>query len=168
MIVRRADVDDWRSVRAVRLAALADAPGAYITTLAEAERYPDERWRERIGSTPHFLAIAGDRPVGLATLIPDQPSPQLVGMWVSPDMRGTGIVDELIDAAAAQTVRQGHRELRLWVVVGNERAERAYARCGLRRTGRTQPLPGRPAQVEFEMSLSLPEPAPGLPHVTAS
>jgi predicted GNAT family acetyltransferase len=160
VVVRRARVDDWRTVREVRLAALADSPEAFITTVADAEAYADRIWQERVEASPHFVALVGDLPVGLAVVISDEPSPQLVAVWVSPQMRGCGVVDELVRASADETVRQGHHELRLWVVAGNRPAEHAYSRTGFRRTGRTQPVPGRPDAVEFEMSLSLPPPEP--------
>jgi RimJ/RimL family protein N-acetyltransferase len=153
--VRRAVVDDWRTVREVRLAALADSPDAFITTLAEAEQFADRLWQERVAASPHLLAFVGDRPVGMAVVIPDDPAPQVVGVWVAPDARGSGAVEALVRAAADAAALHGHRELRLWVVVGNRRAEKAYARTGFRPTGRTQTVPGRPSEVELEMSLSL-------------
>jgi predicted GNAT family acetyltransferase len=154
-MVRRAEADDWRTVRHVRLAALTDSPDAFITTLVEAERYPDSLWQQRVAATAHFLAFVHDQPAGMAVVIPDDPSPQLVGVWVSPDFRGSGAVDGLVRAAADEVVRQGYDELRLWVVTGNRRAERAYTRAGFHPTGRTQPVPGRPHDVELEMSRAL-------------
>ncbi len=154
--VRRAVLGDWVDVRDVRLAALADSPGAYITTLAEARTFPDTLWQERISASPHFIALAGSQTVGLAVVISHQPWPELVGMWVAPSLRGRGVVDELIRACASESADRGHRELRLWVVEGNRRAECAYVRTGFLRTGRLQPVPGRDGENEFEMARPLP------------
>ncbi len=154
--VRRAVIDDWAHVRAVRLAALADSPSAYITTLAEAREFPDALWQERISANPHFIAVSGQDPVGLAAVLFNQPLPEVVGMWVAPDFRGHGVVDELIGATAAASADRGAQELRLWVVEGNQRAEAAYIRNGFLRTGRLQAVPGRSEEIEFEMARLLP------------
>ena len=153
--VRRAGVGDWHTVRQARLAALTDSPKAFVTTVAQARQTPDQVWQERVGATPHFLAHAEDAAVGLAVLLNDDPAPQLVAVWVRPDQRGTGVVDALVGCAADEARRQGHSQVRLWVVTDNERALRAYARLGFRRTGAEQPVPGRPEDIELEMALSL-------------
>ncbi|MGZ4597242.1 MAG: GNAT family N-acetyltransferase [Actinomycetes bacterium] len=155
VVVRRIEPADWVSFRAVRIAALADAPYAFITTVSQAERYPEQLWRDRIAGNPHFLAEVDGASVGMAVVVAREEAPELVGVWVHPDARGSGVIEALIDASVSAARDEGSEELRLWVVEGNERAERAYARYGFSRTGETLAVPGRPDETEVEMVLSL-------------
>jgi GNAT superfamily N-acetyltransferase len=155
VVVRRAGVEDWQTVRRLRLASLADAPYAFLTTLQEAQAYPDHLWQDRIATTPHFVATVEGAPVGKAVVIAGDTGAEMVAVWVAPEARGRGVLEMLIDASVTWAREQGDAALRLWVVEGNERAERAYARYGFSRTGATQPVPGRPGDTEVEMALSL-------------
>ena len=67
--VRRVEPDEWQTFRDIRLAALADAPSAYLTTLAEAQAQPDQLWRDRIADNPHFLAFVDGTAVGMTVVI---------------------------------------------------------------------------------------------------
>jgi GNAT superfamily N-acetyltransferase len=91
----------------------------------------------------------------MTVVIPTDVGRHIVAVWVAPESRGNGVIDALIDSALTWSRGQGDTELGLWVVDGNQRAERAYSRCGFRRTGRTQPVPDRPGQIELEMTLPL-------------
>jgi GNAT superfamily N-acetyltransferase len=153
--VRRVEPDEWQTFREIRLAALADAPYAYLTTLAEARTHPDELWRDRIADSPHFLAFVDGKALGMTVVIATDTGRQLVAVWVAPEARGSGVIEALIDSAVTWSRQQGDAELGLWVVDGNERAERAYSRYGFRRTGRTLPVPGRPDEIELEMTYPL-------------
>jgi GNAT superfamily N-acetyltransferase len=155
VVVRRVAPDEWPALREIRLAALADAPQAYLTTLAEAQAYPEQLWRDRIAANPHFLAMVDGVAVGMTVVIAADNGREIVSVWVAPDARGRGVIEALIDAAVGWAGDQGDAQLGLWVVEGNERAERAYARYGFSRTGRTQPVPGRPDDIEVEMTYSL-------------
>jgi GNAT superfamily N-acetyltransferase len=155
VVVRRIAPDEWQAFREIRLAALADAPGAYLTTLADAQAEPAQLWQDRIAANPHFLATVDGVGVGMTVVIAADTGREIVAVWVAPDTRGRGVIEALIDAAVSWAGDQGDTQLGLWVVDGNERAERAYARYGFTRTGRTQPVPGRPDEVEVEMTYAL-------------
>ena len=155
VVVRRVAPDEWPAFREIRLAALGDAPQAYLTTLAEAQAYPEQLWRDRIAANPHFLATVDGVAVGMTVVIATDNGREIVSVWVAPDARGRGVIEALIDAAVGWAGDQGDAQLGLWVVEGNERAERAYARYGFSRTGRTQPVPGRPDEIEVEMTYAL-------------
>ncbi|GAA3444913.1 GNAT family N-acetyltransferase [Planomonospora venezuelensis] len=43
--VRRLTPEDWRTFRDIRLAALADAPEAFSSSLAREQAYDDARWQ---------------------------------------------------------------------------------------------------------------------------
>jgi hypothetical protein len=63
--IRRADADEWDTVRDVRLAALADAPEAFAATLGQELDRTEPEWRARISAWPWFVAWrAGFRPTG--------------------------------------------------------------------------------------------------------
>ena len=166
--IRQAGPGDWAALRQVRLAALADAPYAFSSTLAmEADR-PEAFWRARIRSWPQFLAWAGGEPVGIAAGFADVPagdggdgagtrgSWHLVSMWVSPEARGRGIADDLVAAVCASARADGARRLMLWVTDVNQRARAFYQRVGFRGTGRRQLVrPDEPGHWERELALEL-------------
>jgi ribosomal protein S18 acetylase RimI-like enzyme len=70
IVVRSLAADDWQQARAARLAALADAPYAFSSSLAKEQAYGEELWRRRAGSGRTFGAFDGPRIIGLATGIP--------------------------------------------------------------------------------------------------
>jgi GNAT superfamily N-acetyltransferase len=114
--IRRAHPDEWATVRDVRLAALADAPDAFASTLSREASRSEPQWRCRIRAWPWFLAWRAGAPAGLVAAVPDQPASgppaagrrawHLVSMWVSPQARGGGVADLLIGAVMAPTGRR--------------------------------------------------------------
>jgi ribosomal protein S18 acetylase RimI-like enzyme len=153
--VRRAHPDDWATVRDVRLAALADAPDAFASTLAGEAGQPEAEWRARIGALPWFLGFRDGEPAGLIAALPPQPGPDqdpawhLVSMWVSPDARGAGLADLLVGAVTEHVRQAGAARLTLWVTVGNDRARAFYRRMGFTPTGRRQLYP-RPGAADLD------------------
>jgi ribosomal protein S18 acetylase RimI-like enzyme len=147
--VRKLTAEDWRALRQARLAALAEAPYAFGSTLAREQAFDAERWRDRAGQGRTFGAFDGPDLVGLATGFPEdgQPAPadgqprwQLVGMWVAPAIRGRGIADQLVDAVCAMAREAGAELVTLWVTEVNDRARAFYRRHGFASTGARQPV----------------------------
>jgi ribosomal protein S18 acetylase RimI-like enzyme len=136
VVVRRLVPDDWETLRDVRLAALLDAPYAFLSTYAEVSRWDEPTWRARPVNAAMFGGWVDGRPLGMVGLIPaaasDDPSGgcALVAMWVAPDARGSGLAGALIDAAVAQAEQSGAPSVVLEVAPGNDRAERVYRRHG--------------------------------------
>jgi GNAT superfamily N-acetyltransferase len=160
--VRRAGADDWLVYRDLRLAALADAPYAFSSTLERELAFDDQVWQQRLGSraVATFLAWDGDQVVGMATGKPEDPDDdfavpgacQLVAMWVSPAVRGTGVAAALVEAVAEHVRGTGAAALVLWVTEVNERARRFYERLGFVPTGSQQPVrPDEPDNTEVQM-----------------
>ena len=76
-------------------------------------------------------------------------------MWVAPESRGRGVGAQLVAAVLGWAQSSGCGEVRLWVVEGNDRAEKVFAGLDFKRTGGRQAVrPGEPT-MEFEMARRL-------------
>jgi GNAT superfamily N-acetyltransferase len=163
VVVRRVGPDQWTVYREVRLAALAEAPYAFSSTFEREQAFSDDVWRQRLDSVAAatFLAWQGQEPVGTATGKIDDPedefavpgSWQLVGMWVGPAARRTGVADRLVEAVAQHAGEVGGaRSLVLWVTEKNDRARRFYQRMGFVPTGGRQLVrPDEPDHWEIQL-----------------
>lgn len=161
--VRRVSPGEWEALRAVRLAALADAPHAFASTHASEADWGDERWRDRaetgsIGDrVAMYLAWLGDRAVGLAGgYRPAERSVvELVSMWTDASARRSGVGRELATAVVGWAEETGADVVELWVTDGNDAARELYASIGFRLVGDHQPLPSDPCKDEIRMRLRL-------------
>jgi predicted GNAT family acetyltransferase len=159
--VRRVRPEDAARVRALRLEMLADSPLAYLETIDQAAARPHAEVQARIASNAtgpasgQFLAEAGHRLVGQAAAFapPGTYGITLIyAVYITPDWRGTGVLGQLVDAVAGWSRESGRPHLELEVVVGNDRAVRAYQRLGFSDTGRRAPHPTIPILTEMAMS----------------
>ena len=132
---------DWRIWRELRLAALAEAPYAFGSRLADwqGEGDREERWRARLG-IPGSLqrrrrARRGAGRHGQRRARPVSGVAELISMWVGPAARGHGVGDRLVRAVERWARRAGAEALRLAVAPGNENATALYRRNGFRLTG---------------------------------
>jgi ribosomal protein S18 acetylase RimI-like enzyme len=154
--VRLLVADDWAELRDARLAALAEAPYAFSSTLAREQEFTEQIWRERAGSGRTFAAFDGGAIVGLATGLPEDGQWHLVGMWVSPKVRGTGIADRLVVAVCGLARQCGFTAVTLWVTEMNGRARAFYRRLGFAPTGGRQLVrPDETDHWEEELTLRL-------------
>ena len=153
LAVRRLQPDDWPVLRDIRLTALADSPSAFASTLDRERAFTEADWRWRITNGCSVVATdsALGEPVGLAGGYLHDGVPELIAMWVHPASRGGGAADALVEAVAGWAREQGSDRLILWVVEGNDRAERVYRRLGFDHTGAAQPVPGNPSLTEVQM-----------------
>ncbi|MGI9009358.1 MAG: GNAT family N-acetyltransferase [Streptosporangiaceae bacterium] len=167
VVVRQLTPADWAVSRQVRLTALAEAPYAFMSTLAREQAFDELAWQQRLASpaAATFLAWVGDEPAGTATSKIDDPGDefavpgawQLVGMWVDPKARGTGVAGTLVEAVAGHAAGQGAHALVLWVTEVNDRAMAFYRRLGFALTGARQPVrPDEPDHLELQMVRPLP------------
>jgi|SRR5436190_1866294 len=139
MGVRRARADEWEALREIRLAALADSPDVFGSTLAE-ERDADEAgWRGWItgegwaGAVATFVADGPGPLLAMATGFRPDERPTtgwLFAMWVRPERRGRGIGRRLVAAVAEWAASLDIDQLLLHVTEGNDGAVRFYASCG--------------------------------------
>lgn len=83
-----------------------------------------------------LLALDGDNPVGFTQIYPSFSSTRLARTWilndlfVSPEARGTGAVDELLESAATLAMEAGAIEVELATAHTNVRAQAVYDRHG--------------------------------------
>ena len=157
MEIRRLTEDDWEALRATRLRALADAPDAFESTIAEEERKPPEFWRGLAAGndlSANFIAVSQDRPVGMAACFFPRgkgPEPQLVAVWVDPLQRGRGCGRELVRSALGWAAERGATSVYLWVTETNAAAIALYRSCGFEATGERQPLASNSNLQEIRM-----------------
>ena len=114
-MIRRVETDDWERLRDVRLRALASDPDAFRETVEDARTFDDD------AETVH-----------------------LVGMWIAPDLRGSGVAPELVERIIEWSRSHGRVRVVLSVERGNARAARLYEKCGFVEPDTPPPLPYEP------------------------
>ena len=153
--------DDWRDLKEIRLAALAEAPGAFGSTLRREQDLTEAHWRTWARSAEMFIARAGGSPVGMAAGVPGRSDAErkLVAMWVDPGWRGREVAGRLMSAVIGWAGSEGAARVTLWVAQGNDSARRFYAGRGFVFTGNSKPLPSNPVRCIDEMVLDLSSPS---------
>ncbi len=158
LAIRRIGEGEWRELRAIRLRALADAPQAFATTLAEAERRSDDEWREAAlrGASGDrqstFVAADGERLVGMAVgFVSDEAADEvhLVAMWVDPTVRRKGVGTGLVEAVLAWAHERGTRVVHLAVNETESGTARFYRSLGFKATGHRITVEGRFDAIEM-------------------
>lgn len=145
LIVRALVPDDWRLLRALRLAALADAAAAFGSGLESAQRRTEAQWRNWPSNGVPFAAELAGEPVGVVGAVAPSTDPQtahLIAMWVVPAARGTGVGDLLIEAVVGWARGKRRRSVLLEVFAGNEPAVGLYRRNGFLPSGEAVAVPG--------------------------
>jgi ribosomal protein S18 acetylase RimI-like enzyme len=148
-VIREIRPDDWRRLRDVRLRALATDPEAFLETHANASTLPDERWQERATSEDEQSAFVVERDGRfdgmVGCFVADDPATVfLVGMWVAPELRGSGVARDLGERIVDWARARGAERVCLSVEADNVRAARLYEKCGFVETDDPPPFPYRP------------------------
>ncbi|MEW2413239.1 GNAT family N-acetyltransferase [Streptomyces sp. NPDC046866] len=174
-VIRPVRAEEWQKVKEFRLDALRDpvAPMAFLETLEQASAQPDSFWQERArraaegvqvkqfvaedaggrwdGSVSVFVEAQGDADF-FGRVIPENQG-HVVGVFVRPGQRGSGLTDALFEAALQWMWSLEEPVLsraRLFVHEGNERAGGFYRRFGFRASGLVVPKPGDASAKELE------------------
>jgi GNAT superfamily N-acetyltransferase len=157
--LRQLDEEDWATYRRVRLQALREAPYAFGSTLAREQDRPEAEWRRAVASRVRFVAESGGAVVGTVSCGDGESTgvAALTAMWVDPGFRRHGIGAMLVQRVIDWARETGYSEVVLWVVDGNDDAERLYERFRFRRTGAQEEV--RPGRLEYEMSRVTTDPA---------
>ncbi|PPS67604.1 MULTISPECIES: GNAT family N-acetyltransferase [Streptomyces] len=174
-VIRSVRADEWPAAKELRLAALRDpvAHLAFLETYEEAAARPDSFWQERTAGacegadrTQQIIAEGPDgRWVGTLTVFVEEPGTtdwagfpverkqgHVVGVFVRPEERGSGLTEVLFDAALEWSWAQGLERVRLIVHEENGRAQRFYRRVGFLPSGVIVPL-GDAGERELEFVL---------------
>lgn len=158
-MIERLRPGDGACLRAMRLRALADAPDAFGSTLAESELRSVADWEAQIEALPTFVWREGDTDLGMVRGAPHEGDPEagyLISMWVAPEARGRGIGAALVGEVVAWARGSGLRRLYLDVGARNAPARRLYERRRFVATGATGALPSPRAHVcEVQMAIEL-------------
>lgn len=67
-------------------------------------------------------------------------SAELYALYVLPELLSTGIGRALMDELTSRAAEAGYRTMRLWVLAGNDRARRFYAKAGFAPDGAAEPF----------------------------
>ncbi|HEU5267775.1 MAG TPA: GNAT family N-acetyltransferase [Jatrophihabitans sp.] len=157
-MIDRLEPGQWAVLREMRLASLADSPTAFWATHADEAAFDHARWDGFVRAAAWFVATQSGQRVGMAgalTRPEESDEPELIGMWVAPQARRSGVGAQLVDAVCEWATAQDARAVSLWVLDGNDDARRVYVRSGFTETGERMPLPRDPTHVEIRMRKSL-------------
>lgn len=146
--VRTLGEDDWEAFRAIRLAALADAPDAFAADADEERGYDEDFWRLRLRRSVRLVAEDGSEsagePLGIVSLGEGKDEEgrvaEIFGLWVAPQARGTGVATRLVEASAARARQDGRSHVSYWVGTDNGRAVAFASGIGFRPTDFRRPM----------------------------
>jgi GNAT superfamily N-acetyltransferase len=162
MDIRRPRAGEALALRDLRLRALADAPLELGDFLDEERAFPPDYWdgvvrfaADRDADRVCFVAAGDQGLAGMAGASVTDGVAGLVALWVEPAARGRGAARGLIAAVVDWARRRSAARIDLWVVDGNDAAERLYARAGFGPTGVRQPVPWAPERTESRLTLAL-------------
>ncbi|MER7762038.1 GNAT family N-acetyltransferase [Streptomyces sp. NPDC097619] len=181
-VIRPIRADEWEKVRDLRIEALKDpaAPIAFLETVAQAESRDDAFWKDRAegaATGPVVRQFVAEDPegdwVGSVTVLVERAGAEdllegeithdqghLVGVYVRPEHRGTGLTEALFAAALDWCWGLAEPRLervRLFVHEDNGRAQAFYQRAGFAFAGTVVPVPGGDGAMELELSVPRPE-----------
>jgi GNAT superfamily N-acetyltransferase len=130
--------DDWRTLRDIRLRALAEAPYAFWATHADEAAQTESQWRQFLCVAAFHVARRDGQIVGIAAALSHQGAadePELIAMWVAPHGRRRGVATLLTRRLMAWAADRGATAMTLWVTEGNAAARSLYERIGFTPTG---------------------------------
>ena len=141
--MRTLSEDEWEQFRAARLAALAESPEAFVSSLAVEQEYDEATWRARMRRAQRLLAEVNGSAVGVpsvGTMADIEGTAELFGLWVVPAWRGRGVAAALVRSGSEQARSQSFDRVAYWVGTDNGRAVAFASSFGFRPTGRRRPM----------------------------
>ncbi len=137
--VRRLRLGEGELFKQMRLISLGKSPSAFSSTYKSALKRTPESWREQADKSAEgpdratFLLFSEDAPIGIAALYRDLiniDTGELIQVWISPEYRGTGAAETLMEAVFVWARANGFRRILAGINQGNVRALRFYQRLG--------------------------------------
>ena len=157
--IKRLARDEWLALRGIRLAALRESPGAFLSTYAREDSFGENSWRAEFDRGGWCIGFREGQPVSLLGVTREPGTPQhqcyLEYVWVSPECRRSGVAAFMLTVVLDQLRASGVRTAFLWVLDGNNAAVRLYKRLGFVSTNHRQPLADSPGRSEERMELDL-------------
>ncbi|WP_320785065.1 GNAT family N-acetyltransferase [Streptomyces sp. CRN 30] len=175
-VIRPIRADEWPAVRELALRMLKDpvAHLAFLDRYEEAVERPDGFWQKRAAggaeSSATVRQVVAEGPggawLGTVTVLLEEPGTtdwagypvelrqgHVVGVYVRPEWRGSGLTKALFAAGLDWAWGRGVERVRLIVHEDNARARGLYRKLGFVATGRKIPLASAPGQNELEYVL---------------
>lgn len=140
--VRILGAQEWPLFREVRLAALKDAPEAFVARFEDEASYGEDFWRERMTLT-RIIAERGDESVGVVCLglhNDDPETGEVFGLWTAPSARGAHAARSLVTTASKKATEDGCRLLYFWAGSDNASAVGFASSFGFRPTAERRPV----------------------------
>ena len=154
--VRAVRAGEGPRLRELRMRAMADAAGAFGSTLEHEADQSDEHWSALADGgdeTGVYVAIDGEAWIGMAAgrwFDRERGIVQLWGMWVEPGRRGERIGERLVGSVRGWATTHGARFMRLGVMDASP-AIPFYDRLGFVLTGEAKPLMRDPSVLAVYM-----------------
>ena len=140
-----ATINDVDRLRALRLAALHDAPSAFGAKYDDEIKKPVLEWQERLKNTTWCFVVADGVDIGLLAV--DRADKDrnsdcwLSSWWISEEFRGGGIPKLMLNWVEGLCAESNWKRIGLGVWPENLRAIAAYKKLGF--TQADKPLPSR-------------------------
>ncbi len=153
--------DAWQLHRAVRLAALADAPYAFTTRLADVAGRSDDEWADltrRRAQDPNgitYFAYVDGEPCGMAACVLTDLGAEMLAVWVAPQRRRQGVAEAMVDYAWDWALSRGAAQLVVGVFADNADAIALYRRVGFVDTGEQRVTHSEPDRAVLILSMPL-------------
>jgi GNAT superfamily N-acetyltransferase len=146
--------EEWHVLRTIRLRALLDSPGAFMSYYETEARWGEAQWRKRFTAATWAVAIESGAVIGIAGLVDGNGGDgrHVEWTWVDPAYRRRGVFRALLEALVDLQSGNGGHDMALWVLENNYEAREVYAQLGFRPTGERQHLPDD----RYELRLRLP------------
>jgi GNAT superfamily N-acetyltransferase len=155
--VRAVRAGEGPRLRELRMRAMADAPGAFGSTLEHEAEQSDEHWSVLADGGDEngvYVAIDDETWIGMAAgrwFERERGIVQLWGMWVEPARRGERIGERLVGSVRGWATTHGAHFMRLGVMDASP-AIPFYERLGFVLTGEAKPLTRDPSVVAVYMA----------------
>jgi ribosomal protein S18 acetylase RimI-like enzyme len=151
--------DDWSRLRHIRLSALQNYPGAFLSSYERESGYGEQRWRQEFSRGTWNILLADGEDAGLLGVTREQAMSlqecYLEYLWIAPDLRRSGAASMLLRTVLNRLRAAGVHTVWLYILNGNQVAMNLYQKFGFQTTNEPQLLPDHPAGSEHRMKLRL-------------
>jgi len=144
IFVRRIRIGEGELFKQIRLTSLFESPSSFTTSYESALKRTPESWSEQADLSAEgtdrgtFFLFSENVAIGIAALYRDTArvdAGELIQVWVSPEYRGTGAAEILLEAVFNWARENGFHRILAGVNPGNVRALKFYQRLGFKAVG---------------------------------